>query len=252
MSEEGVGYRPRKSANVASRLAKARKIEVLLGRYRALEGARVLEIGSGNGVITAELARAVGERGEVWGVDVVDRRQVHEGFRFRQVTGTELPFEAGSFDIVLSNHVIEHVGERADQLHHLQEIRRVLTPGGWCYLAAPNRWTPIEPHFGLPFLAWLPVGWRSPYVRLARKGAVYDCNLPARGGLSALIAQTGMVPHDCTVEAMRVMAEVESPGRAARTMLTAPAGVLRIVRPLIPAMVFLLRKPGPETAPRPG
>jgi SAM-dependent methyltransferase len=249
---EGTGYRPRKSANVASRQEKARKIEVLLERHCGLVGVRLLEIGSGNGVITAELARAVGERGEVWGVDVVDRRQVHEGFRFRQVTGTELPFEEGSFDLVLSNHVIEHVGERTDQLRHLLEIRRVLRPDGWCYLAAPNRWTPIEPHFGLPFLAWLPEGWRSSYVRLARKGGVYDCNLPSRGGLSALIAETGMLSHDCTVEAMRVMAEVESPGRAARAMLTAPAGVLRAVRPFIPAMVFLLQKPGPEAEPRPG
>src|SRR3546814_9833619 len=67
-----------------------------------------------------------------------------------------LPFADDSFDVVLSNHVIEHVGEQPEQLAHLSELRRVLTPGGIGYLAVPNRWMLVEPHYRLAFLSWWP------------------------------------------------------------------------------------------------
>lgn len=48
-----------------------------------------------------------------------------------------LPFPSSHFDVVIMTHVIEH-------LHHpipiAREIGRVLIPGGWCYIEAPN-WT---------------------------------------------------------------------------------------------------------------
>jgi SAM-dependent methyltransferase len=57
-----------------------------------------------------------------------------------------LPFPARSFDVVLSNHVIEHV---LNQRLHLGEIRRVLADRGVCYLATPNRSSPLmQGHVG--------------------------------------------------------------------------------------------------------
>lgn len=47
----------------------------------------------------------------------------------------ELPFVDGSFDIVLCNHVLEHVAEDA---RVLQELRRVLRPKGLLLLGVPN------------------------------------------------------------------------------------------------------------------
>jgi ubiquinone/menaquinone biosynthesis C-methylase UbiE len=145
-----------------SRRLKAQKIARLVESARPLRGARLLDIGAGSGYIASNLREFVGAEGEVWAVDVNDQRRTNEGYRFKPVTGTELPFEDDSFDVVLSNHVIEHVGDRAAQLHHLGEIRRVLAPGGVCYLAVPNRWGLVEPHFRLPFLSWIPAGLRDP------------------------------------------------------------------------------------------
>lgn len=223
-----------------SRLLKARKIARLVERVHPLTGARVLDIGAGSGHIASTLGELVGKHGDVWAVDVRDQRRTIQGYGFKEVAGTDLPFEAGSFDVVLSNHVIEHVGGRADQLNHLREIRRVLARSGVCYLAVPNRWVLLEPHFRLPFLSWLPKGLRDPYVRAARRGSHYDCNLPTRGQAKGLFSESGFEHEEVTIPAMRALNEIESPSLAVRLLCAAPQPVLRSLLPLNPTMIFLL------------
>lgn len=46
----------------------------------------------------------------------------------------QIPFEDNHFDVVLCNHVLEHV---QDDLRALKEIQRVLRPGGWAILQIP-------------------------------------------------------------------------------------------------------------------
>ena len=230
--------RPHAILDAQSRVLKARKIIELVGRDR-ITGARVLDIGTGAGVMAAELARLARE---VVGVDVRDQRTVFDGFRFVQVGGTTLPFDDRSFDVVLSNHVIEHVGERSDQLHHLREVHRVLANDGLAYLAVPNRWVVLEPHFRLPFLSWIPRPLRDPYVRAARKGEFYDCNLPTRESLERLFAEAGFAHREVTIDAMRAMDRVESPSGLTAQILRAPDGVLRVLMPVVPTMIYLLSK----------
>jgi len=47
----------------------------------------------------------------------------------------DLPFEGNSFDVVLCNHVLEHI---EDDLKAIQEIYRVLKPGGYAILQIPQ------------------------------------------------------------------------------------------------------------------
>jgi SAM-dependent methyltransferase len=86
-------------------------------------------------------------------VDVTDKRMVYNGFAFVQLSGERLPFVEKSFDVVVSNHVIEHV-VNSDQ--HLSEIGRVLKDDGLVYLATPNRFLPWEVHNKIPLLHYLP------------------------------------------------------------------------------------------------
>ncbi len=234
--------RPHAVLEAESRLKKAQKISVLLSQHTDLENLKVLDIGSGAGFISSALARAVGPGGEVWAVDTTDQRQVFEGFSFVPVEGTTLPFEDESFDVVVSNHVIEHVGTRADQLHHLREVRRVLRSDGLTYVSSPNRWTLVEPHFHLPFLSWLPERFRSPYVRALKKGEAYDCDLFTYGELTETLERAGFSYVDKTIEAMRVMAQVEAPPAPVRMILEMPAGIARALRTFIPTFIFVARK----------
>lgn len=48
----------------------------------------------------------------------------------------DLPFADNSFDVVFYHHVIEHVSDPAASL---EEIWRILAPGGLIYVGTPNR-----------------------------------------------------------------------------------------------------------------
>lgn len=226
-----------------SRIWKARKIVALIGQDRFLRARRILEIGCGSGVIASTLATMGAPGLEVHAVDVVDSRSETAGFDFHLVHGTTLPFESAAFDLVISNHVIEHVGPEREQLLHLDEIRRVLASGGLAYLAVPNRWRLVEPHFRLPFLSWLPQPAADRYVRWAGRGAHYDClPLSLRGALG-LLRETGFEATDATMDAFRATIEIEfAPGTAVSRLARAiPRWMLKPVEPLMPTFVFLLR-----------
>ena len=62
-------------------------------------------------------------------------------------------FEDGTFDIVFSNSVIEHVGELEEQCKMAKEVQRV---GKRYFVQTPSKYFPIEPHFLFPFFQFLP------------------------------------------------------------------------------------------------
>jgi hypothetical protein len=84
--------------------------------------------------------------------------------------GSHLPFEANAADIVICNSVIEHVPISLRKAL-ADEIRRV---GRSWIVQTPSRSFPIELHFMLPFLHWIPRGIGrqiarvSPFAVLAR------------------------------------------------------------------------------------
>jgi ubiquinone/menaquinone biosynthesis C-methylase UbiE len=242
-AEDSTPRAPHAVLDLASRRQKARKIAAILETERPLEANRILDVGTGAGGIAAGLAAAVGRNGEVHSVDVVDIRVDTDGYEFHLVEGADLPFPDQTFDVVVSNHCIEHVGDRADQEHHVRELRRVLRAEGIGYLATPNRWGPTEPHFRLPGLSWLPtVGLQSRYVRLARRGERYDCRLPSRRELVSMFDAAGLDARERTLEAMHLMAEVEDPSWGLRTMLRAPDSLLRTSLVVVPTLIFTFRE----------
>ena len=86
--------------------------------------------------------------------------------------GCALEFDDGSYDIVFSNSVIEHVGSWEKQQEFAAELRRV---GGALWVQTPAYECPIEPHFLAPAVHWLPrsvrrfvVRWLTPWGWLQR------------------------------------------------------------------------------------
>ena len=106
-------------------------------------GARVLEIGAGTG----QQALALAKRGiDIAAIEIPDSNYAEARlFPIIDYDGRHIPFDDGSFDIVFSSNVMEHIPD----LHQTNsEIRRVLRPGGYCVHVMPTHswrfWTTLS------------------------------------------------------------------------------------------------------------
>jgi len=140
---ERLGYRPadldRIPAEAIDSFAGVGYYFHLLGD---MDGARVLDLGSGSGMDTFVASRIAGPTGTVIGLDMTDsQRAKAETLRqrdgFRNVTYVKgyidaTPFEDGSFDVIISNGVINLA---VDKPQVFREISRLLRPGGRLALA---------------------------------------------------------------------------------------------------------------------
>ncbi len=240
IDDSGVYSRlPHVALDINSRHLKGLKIERLLDLGSRPQPIRMLEVGTGSGGIAHYFGTHEHLHCEVDAVDVHDNRLVTEGYRYHQVHGTQLPFADRSFDVVLSNHVIEHVGDEQAQCAHLAELRRVLRPEGVGYLAVPNRWVLVEPHFQLKFLSWWPHTWRTPYLRLMRKGTFYDCEPLQMRQLESMLEAVGLVYRNLCIEALRATFEIERPGSLGNRVFGAmPDALLAPLRRIIPTLIY--------------
>lgn len=107
-------------------------------RAEVRSGDRALDLGCGDGVFTAELAdagaTAIGA--EVAEAAIARARAAHPDLDFHLVPlGVPLPFGDGAFDLVWASEVLEHI---ADTERWLEEVRRVLAPGGRLLLTTPS------------------------------------------------------------------------------------------------------------------
>ncbi len=108
--------------------------------------AKILEVGAGPSNRTSRFLRTLGE---VHGVDVDPEVLKNDALSGAHVvTNDNYPFSAQTFDLCVSNFVIEHVESPST---HFREIFRVLKPGGryvfrtpnlFHYVAATSRLTP--------------------------------------------------------------------------------------------------------------
>ena len=105
-----------------------------------------MDFGAGRGLFQddgnpfrRDLRTLKGKVAKVVGVDVDSAVLANEGVDERLLIGpgAPLPFEPGSFDIVVSDWVLEHLDDPA---HFASEMQRVLKPGGWLCARTPNKW----------------------------------------------------------------------------------------------------------------
>jgi SAM-dependent methyltransferase len=154
-------------ADAISLRSRQRKLDLFLAELRPTAETTVLDVG----VDEVSLGEVGGQSGcsthnffeehYPW-PSRITALGLHDGARFTerypriayvQGDACALPFEDGSFDVVFSNAVIEHVGDRRRQEQLVAEALRV---GRRVFLTTPNRWFPIEVHTRLPLVHWLP------------------------------------------------------------------------------------------------
>jgi SAM-dependent methyltransferase len=151
----------------------------------ALEpGHRVLDLGCGTGTL-AILSKERAPGAEVVGLDgdpkILERARVKAEtagleVRFDHGYSTELPYEAASFDRVLSTLFFHHL-TTDDKRTTFREISRVLKPGGQLHIADFTK--PSDPLMTLAF------GLVRPVDGLERT------RVNARGQLGAMVSEAG-------------------------------------------------------------
>ncbi len=157
------------------RAGQERRLDLIRRWSNGLTKGSVLENGCGVGEYLARLGE---EAAFAVGMDIEFPRLIEAKKKNRALVcaaGEALPFKRDSFNLVLSNEVIEHV---QDDQQALSECVAVLAEGGRLVLFCPNRGYPFETHgiyirgeyrFGNKFLVnYLPKKWRdqlAPHVR---------------------------------------------------------------------------------------
>ncbi|MBE3145275.1 MAG: methyltransferase domain-containing protein [Planctomycetes bacterium] len=105
--------------------------------------------------------------------------------------GGLFPFGDKAFDVLWSNAVIEHAGDRNKQLLFIKEIKRVSKRA---FITTPNKFFPIELHTRTPLLHYLPKRIFDKYLVLIRKRwATGEYMHPlSHNDIKALLADAGI------------------------------------------------------------
>lgn len=227
-----------------NRIVKAQKIESIIKLNRLFQkNDSILEIGTGSGGIASYFAHKRDMQFHITAIDIVDSRALKDCYQFQLVDGTKIPFKSETFDVIITNHVIEHVGEYDSQLDHLNEIKRLLKKDGIAYLAVPNRWMLVEPHYQLIFLSWLPPKYRSKYLKKMRNIDFYDCEPLEKKQLENLFHTVGFSYQNHTTQALRIFLQDEKEQHKSLyfLFLFIPDFLLKLFLGIAPTLIYTIR-----------
>jgi ubiquinone/menaquinone biosynthesis C-methylase UbiE len=240
------GKRRRKAAKIIAVLAH------FLGREPGegvLDGLAVADIGCSAGFIADELAGAGASRAFGVDIDVPGLRRAAERFgervRFVCGDGTALPFPDGSVDVLVFNHIYEHV---VDPDAVVAEMHRVLSDEGVLYLGLGNRLGVLEPHYKLPFLSYLPPSLADRYVRMSGRAGHYYERFRTRRGLRRMLKDFHVWDYTfpVLVTPARFAGSELFPGTvgrlAGRALAAMPRFALRALLPIVPTYLWVATK----------
>jgi ubiquinone/menaquinone biosynthesis C-methylase UbiE len=152
-------------AEVASRLPDARNYAAtLVGRIKEIAGGsggrRLLEVGAAAGCLTIALSEmgyiCTGIEPDANALQVAQElaRQLNRPCPIVGACAERIPFPDQSFDIVITNSVLEHV---SDVDACFREISRILVPGGVFWFETASSMSPFQHEIkSFPLFGWYP------------------------------------------------------------------------------------------------
>lgn len=228
------------------KLPKVKKMLAILTDADAIGAQRkrlAVDIGCSGGFFTSAITpyfeQVLGLDIDIHALKVARGKSGSENLSYIAGDSLKLPLLDKSVDLIICNHVYEHV-PYPEQMFN--EISRVLSSEGVCYLGVASRLTLIEPHYHLPFLSWLPKSFAHKYMRLFSKGDYYYENLRTYAGIMSLIRDFKIKDY--------TLAILADPAKYHAHDLLPEKGLLRRI-PLIawkifyrvlPTYIFILRK----------
>lgn len=232
--------------DVDSRQIKAKKNLVVLRDYLGdLSRMSLLDVSSSTGIMTHAYAA---EFRNVAGIDIDKKAMRYASLEQRAsnlsyvaADALFIPLASESIDVVTCTQVYEHVPNARAMM---DEIHRVLKPGGVCLFGATNRLNVIENHYGkLPFLSIIPKPLAHVYLRILGRAKFYYETHYTLWGLRALVSDFQIVDYSGPI--------IEEPERfSADDMfssgsLTQRVALFLVKRAywLLPGYVWILVKP---------
>jgi ubiquinone/menaquinone biosynthesis C-methylase UbiE len=189
--------------DIKGRTQKFEKIlSVLQDFHPGTQSLNCLDIGCSSGIITSLLGNhfqmSIGMDIDQEAIEYAQNHSSSPRAQFLIADSMALPFHNNSMDVIVCNHIYEHVPQ-AKQM--MDEVYRVLKEDGLCYFSAGNKYMIIEGHYRLPFLSWLPKSFAHLYLNLAGKGEFYYEQHLSFGGLKKLVGKFQV--YDYTLSIIR-------------------------------------------------
>lgn len=155
-------------------------VNFFIERVGHVDNKKVLDVGFGSGGIAIAFNRA---GAVVFGVDIdqelknIAERNIAANNALAELkiyNGTELPYSDNSFDYLTCFSVLEHVSFPEKLLN---EMLRVLKPGGRILLSLPNKYYPKETHTLAYFVSYMPRKMANAYLKLLKRSPLEYDNL---------------------------------------------------------------------------
>lgn len=245
---ESVAYSGREpnTLDIISRTHKAEKILAVLTDYVSCDEMgtwQCLDVGSSGGIIAdflgTHVRQVVGIDPDAKAIRFAQQYSRRRNVAFALGSACRVPFSKELFDLVICNHVYEHVPNTQALV---DEVFRVLRPGGLCYLACTNKYWLLEPHYRLPFLSWMPKPAADLYLRLTRKGRKYTEQLLSRSQILRLLDRFQVTEY--TIRILQSPQAFKATDVLRRFPLApkVPLPLARLLLPVMPTFVWIVKK----------
>lgn len=115
------------------------QIEELVTKFKIQEGAKVLDIGCGVGVLLSRLSGSVGKNGSIFALDFslemlkqAKQKRIAKNIIYINADAEKLPFKSNSFNYITCFATFPHLDQ---QQKSLEEMARALKPKGKLFIS---------------------------------------------------------------------------------------------------------------------
>lgn len=208
-----------------------------------------LDLGCSTGIMANKFAsrfkKVVGIDVDKSAVTYAKKKYKRKNLTFFTGDATKLKFPANTFDIIVCQELYENLYE---QQVLFDEIFRVLTPNGICYFAGDNLLFPIETHYRIPFIHYLPKAVEKKVIRMLGHEKYYIGNWKTFWQIKKMCQN--FIIHDYTKKILRDPQKYKflKLYKYKKMFNMIPESIFSLLYYFLPTYIFILQKPKMNTS----